>query len=90
MSASYIINPIVDIKANEEKTNISTPILYVSEKHVIYFDSMATRASPKIIGGGFSAYPSTRISGGFKFGSSTGGSGFETFPKINTDHVSGE
>ena len=51
---------------------------------------MDARASLKISGGVFAAYYRTRISGGFKFGSSKGGSEFDTFYKINTEHVSGE
>ena len=41
-------------------------------------------------GGGFTSYSGTSGSGGFKFGSSKGGSEFAIFPGINTEHVSGE
>ena len=51
---------------------------------------MAASASPKTIGVGFATYSSTSRPGGFKFGSSKGGSEFKTFTKINIEHVSGE
>ena len=47
-------------------------------------------ASPKSSGGWFAAYSRTSRSGGFKFGSSKGGSEFETLSKIKADHVSDE
>ena len=37
----------------EDKTNMYTPMVYVSENNVPYFGSIATRASPQSIGGGF-------------------------------------
>ena len=55
-----------------------------------FFGSLAARDSPKSSGGGFIAYSSTSDSGGFKFGSSKGGSEFGTFFEIKTDHASGE
>ena len=61
-----------------------------SGKNVVSFGSLAASASPKISGGGFAAYSSTRESGGFKCGSSKGGSEFETFPEIKAEHVSVE
>ena len=38
----------------------------------------------------FDTYYSTSGSGGFDFGSSKGGSEFDTFPKFKTDRVSGD
>ena len=90
MSASAVSKPIFDINATEDKTNISTPMLSGSGKHVGSFGSMAARTSPKSSGGGLAAYSSTSRPGGFKFGSSKGGGEFETFSEINTDHASGE
>ena len=90
MSASSVSKPIFEIKSTEDKTNISTPILSGSGKNIVSFGSLAASALPKISGGGFAAYSSTSGSGGFKFGSSTGGSEFETFPKIKTERVSSE
>ena len=43
----------------------------------------------KKVSGGFTDYSSTSGTGGFKFGSSTGGSEFETFTYIKTEHISG-
>ena len=40
--------------------------------------------------GEFAAYSRTSRSGGFKFGSSKGGSEFLTLPEIKAEHVSGE
>ena len=82
---------IFEIKATEEKNNISTPIMSVSGKAVLSFGSLAASASPKISGGGFAAYSSTSRPGGFRFGLSTGVSGFffYTFPKIKKYCVSG-
>ena len=51
---------------------------------------MAASDSPKISGGGFAAYFSTRRSGGFKFVSSKGGIEFVTLTKIKIEHISGE
>ena len=87
MSASAVSKPIFDIKATEENTKITSPMLYVSGKNFISFGSMAASASSKSSGGGFAAYSSTSRSGGFKFGSSTGGSKFETLSEIKTEHV---
>ena len=58
-----------------------------SGKNVVSVGSLAASASPKISGGGFAAYYSTSVSGGFRFGSSKGGGEFDTFPKIKTEHV---
>ena len=90
MSASDVNKPIFEIKATEDNTNISTPMLYGSGKKFVSFGSMALNASPKISGGGFADYFSTRGSGGFKFRSSKGGNEFETLYKIKTEHISGE
>ena len=90
VSASAVSKPIFDIKTTEDKTNISTPMLSGSGKNVVLFGSMAARSSPKSGGGGFTAYSSTSRPGGFKFGSSKGGSEFETLTRIKTEHVSGE
>ena len=90
MSSSAVSNPIFEIKATEDKTNIYTHMLYRSSKNFISLGSMDASASPKSSGGGFATYSSTSGSGGFKFGSSKGGSEFETFSEIKTDHVSGE
>ena len=84
-----LVNPIFDIKDIEYKTNISTHTFSRSIKIVLYFGSLAARASLKSSIGGFATYSSTSGSGSFKFGSSKGGSEFEAFPKINTEHVSG-
>ena len=72
MSASSVSKPIFEINYTEDKTNISTPMLSVSGKNVVYFGSLAASASPKSSGGGFAAYSSTSGSEGFKFGSSKG------------------
>ena len=66
-------------------------MLSESGKNVLLFGCLAASASPKTSGGLFAAYSSTIGSVGFKFGSSTGGSGllFEIFPKIKTEHGSG-
>ena len=74
VSASDFSNPIFDIKATEDKTNILTHILSRSSKNVIYFGSLAASASPKSSGGGFTTYSRTSELGGFNFGSSKGGS----------------
>ena len=57
-------------------------MLYGSGKNIISFVSMDASATPKTNGGGFTAYSITSISGGFKFGSSTGESEFETLHEI--------
>ena len=90
MSASAVSKPIFDIKATENKTKIYTPMFSVSGKNVLSFGSLDASASPKISGGEFAAYYRTSRSGGFRFGLSKGGSEFETLPKIETEHVSGE
>ena len=59
-------------------------MLSVSVKNIVYSGPMAERASLKISGGGFADYSITSGPVGFKFGSSKGGSEFETFPKIRT------
>ena len=53
MNASDVSKPIFYIKATEDKTNISTPMLYGSEKTFLSFGSLAASASPKSSGGGF-------------------------------------
>ena len=50
---------------------------------------MTESVSPKSSGGGFAVYYSKNVSGSFKAGSSKGGSEFDTFSRINTEHVSG-
>ena len=84
MSASTISKPTFDINSIEDKTKISTPMLSGSGKNVISFGSLAASASPKSSGGEFAAYSRTIRSRGFKFGSSKGGSDFETFSEIKT------
>ena len=74
--ASVVSNPIFDIKATEDKSNISTPMLSGSGKNVPFFGSLDASISPKRSSGGFTAYSRKRRSGGFKFGSSTGESEF--------------
>ena len=54
MSYSAVSKPIFDIKATEEKTNISKPILYGPGKNVLSFGSLAVIDSPKNSGGGSS------------------------------------
>ena len=50
---SYDVNkPIFEMKATEDKTNISTHMLYGSGKNFLSFGSMYAIASPKIRGGG--------------------------------------
>ena len=76
VSASDVSNPIFEIKAiksTEDKTKISTPILFGSVKNVLSYGSMAASTSPKINRGEYAAYSRTSGSGGFKFVSSTGG-----------------
>ena len=90
MSAYTVSKPIFEINNTEDKNNIYTPIFSGSGKNFISFGSMDASTSPKISGGEFSTYSSTSRSGGFKFGSSTGGSEFDTLPKINTYHDSVE
>ena len=91
VSASDVSKAIFDIKAADKKNNIYTPMLSISGKNSPSFVSLDSITSPKISSGGFADSSSTSGSEGIKFGSSTGGSGFlfETFNKINTDHVSG-
>ena len=84
VSAYTVSKPIFDTNATEDKTNIYTPLVSVSGKNVVSFGSMDASTSPKISGGGFAAYSVTRGSGGFKFGSSKGGSEFDTFSEIKT------
>ena len=90
MSASAVSKPISEIKATEDNDKIYTPMLFGSGKNVLYFGYLAESALPKISGGGFTNYSRKSGSGGFNFVSSKGGSEFETLPKINTEHVSGE
>ena len=81
VSASAVSKQIFKIMATEDKTNISTPMLYGSRKSLLSFGSLVESASPKISGGGFAAYSRTSGAGGFKLGSSKGESEFETFSK---------
>ena len=74
VSASAVSDPIFEIKATEDKTKISTPILYGSFKNVLSFGFMAASNLPKRSGGEFANDSITSGSGGFKFVSSTGGS----------------
>ena len=74
VSTYSVSKTIFEIKATEDKTNISTPMLYGSRKTFLSFVSLDASAPQKISGGGFAAYSSTSGSGGFKFGSSKGGS----------------
>ena len=67
MSASAVSNPISEIKATEDKTNISSYMLSRSSKNVVYFGSLDAKGSPKFRGGGFADYSITSISGGFNF-----------------------
>ena len=90
MSATAVSKPIFDIKATEDNTKITTPMLSVSGKNAVYFCSLDASASPKSSGGGFAAYSSTSGLEGFKFVSPKGGSEFATLTKIKTNHVSGE
>ena len=53
MSASDVSKPIFEIKATEDSNNISTPMLSVSVKKVLYFGYLAVGSSPKISAGGF-------------------------------------
>ena len=53
MSAYAVSKPIFDIKATEDKTKISTPLLSVSDKNVLSFGYLDASTSPKISGGGF-------------------------------------
>ena len=80
---------MLDIKATEDKNKVSTPVLSGSGKNVLSFSSLAASALRKSSSGGLADYSSTSWSGGFKFGSSTGGSEFETLPETKIDHVSG-
>ena len=73
VSASVDGKPIFEIKATEDKTKISTPMLSASGKNYVSFGYLAASASSKSSGGGFAAYSSTSGSGGFKFGSLTRG-----------------
>ena len=91
MSVSAVSKPIFEIRSTDYENKISIPMLYQSGKKSLSFGYLDASASPKIRVCGFAAYSSTSGSGGFKFGSSTGGNGlsFETLPKIKTVHVSG-
>ena len=52
MSASDVSNPIFETKAIEDKTSISTPMLFESSKNFLSFGSLDASASPKLSGGG--------------------------------------
>ena len=56
-----------------------------SGKNTASFSYLAASTSPKISGGGFAAYSRKSGPGGFKFGSSKGGSEYETLPKIKSE-----
>ena len=90
VSASSVSKPIFEINDTKDKTNISTPMLSGSGNNVVSFVPLSASTSPKSSGGRFAAYSSTIGSGVFKFGSSKGGSEFETFYEIKTEHVGGE
>ena len=90
MGPSDVSKPIFEINVTEYNTKVSTPMLSVSGKNFVSFCFMSEITSPKISGGGFAAYSITSGSGVFKFGSSKGGSEFETLSKMKTEHVSGE
>ena len=68
VSAPTFSKPIFDIKATDNKNNVSTPMLYGSVKNVQSFGYTAASDLPKSSGDGFAAYSSTSRSGGFKFG----------------------
>ena len=53
VSASAVSKPIFDIKATDDKTKISTPMLSGSGKNVQSFCSLVANSSPKSRGGGF-------------------------------------
>ena len=78
MSDSAVSKPIFEIRATEDMTNISTPMLSVLGKNFLSFGFLDASVLPKRSGGGFATYSSTIVSGGFKFGSSKGGIDFET------------
>ena len=67
VSSSAVSKPIFEIKATEDKTKISTPILYGSVKNVLSFGSMDASTLSKNSGGAFVAHSSKSGSGGFKF-----------------------
>ena len=89
LSAYAVSKPIFEIKSTEDNTKITTPIFSVSGK-IVSFGYPAETASPKSSGCEFADYSSTSGSGSSKFGSSKGGIEFSTYPKINTEYVSGE
>ena len=76
VNESDLSKPIFEIKATDNKNNISTPMLSVSGKNVLSFGYLAASASPKSSSGGLVDYYGTSGSVGFKFGLSTGWSGF--------------
>ena len=84
MIASVVSMPIFDIKYTGDKTNVSTTMFSESGKK-LSFGSLDASVSPKISSGEFVNYSRTSGLGGFKFGSSTGESEFDTLPKIKTD-----
>ena len=59
VSASAVSKQILEAKATEDKTKISTPILSGSGKNIKSFGSLAASASPKRSGRGFTDYSST-------------------------------
>ena len=60
MIASGVSKPIFEIKAAEEKTKISTPMLSGSGGKVVYFCSLDATTSPKSSSGGFADYSGTK------------------------------
>ena len=68
VSAYAVSKTIFDIKATEENTKISTPMLSGSVKNILSFGSMDESAPPKSNSGELATYSSTSGSGGFKFG----------------------
>ena len=84
VSASSVSKPIFEIKANDNKNNISTPMLSRSVKNIVFFGCLAASTSPKGSRGGFAAYSRTSVSGEFMFGSSKEGIEFETFSEMKT------
>ena len=53
VSASAVSKPIFEIKATEEKSNISSPMFSGSGKYILSFGSLAASASPNSSGGEF-------------------------------------
>ena len=79
MISSALSKTIFEIKATEDKTNISTPMLSGSGKNAVSFGSLDASSSQKISGGGFAAYSSTGGSGGLNLDHQRG--------EVNLRHV---